>query len=431
MAWDGYFTLDGYEIINVSRTEALAAGQPWFKPVHENPALAPMLGEDEFTYAAPSLAPWYDPDQPASLRFFGFYPLNITGLEDSSRSSQSVESTGEGGVPGRVRHGMKTLVFNGLLLAADPEAAEFGMRWLKRALLGPLCAPLLASDTVLGATLTYLGSAPVWEPNPSVGQTPQYRQIGRTLRRVVFNSGPNVLAKVDDLSCGGSAWNVQFTAVSGVPYEFGLDRAILQGYLDPLVADPWVPGVEQGATSQSGYTEVECGDNLWTPIYDPLCAALIVPPAPPSVPLACYAPGEDWQRYMVTIPDTNIPLIGEVVPLLEISTTAESRNVRLRFYADPDGDFDPTDDPCEFVGDVVISYIPTSSSIILDGTTEEVFVITAANQRRRADSLVFRTDGKPFKWPALTCGYQYILTVDVPIGADPPVIDLSFVHRAA
>lgn len=427
MAWDGWFRIDSNELINVSRTEVLAAHKPWFKAVVENPYLAETVGEEAVDYADITTAPWWDPDEPGAAKFYGLYPISVTGLEDSSRTSATVESTEDGGVPGRVRHAMKSAVFNLLIIAEDTQGAEYGMRWLREALLGSVCDPLTAPDSVLGHTVTYLASEPVWMAD---GVSAQYPVIGRTARRVVFNAGPSLLNDADNLSCGGSVWNVQFSCVIGVPYVFGLDKPILLGYLDPDVTDPWAPGVENGLTSAYVYAEEECGDNLWQPIYDPLCPALIVPPAPPSVPLGCFVPEDNWQRYMVTIPASTVPLFGEMVPLIELSTTAEQRNVRLRFYADPDGEFDPEDTPCDFIGDVVVSYIPASGSLILDGATKEVFVITSANRRRRADSLVFRTDGKPFQWPALTCGYGYVMTVDTPLVTDPPVIDLSFTYRA-
>ena len=45
MAWDGYLTLDGVEIINASRTEAYVALQsvPWFRATVRNDALPVLL----------------------------------------------------------------------------------------------------------------------------------------------------------------------------------------------------------------------------------------------------------------------------------------------------------------------------------------------------------------------------------------------------
>lgn len=430
MGWSGYVTFDGTEILNASRVEALAGSKPWFKAAVENSVLEEAL--DDPAYTDIQNAPWWDPDDSASERFYGLYPISVTGIEDSSRSSAVVESTEDGGVPGRVRHGIKSVLLNVVIVAEDTLGAEYGMRWARRALLGAVCSPLLSTQTSLGATLGYLAAEPLYEPNPAVGQAFQILALRRTLRRVTFNAGPSVLAKADNLSCGGSAWNIQFSGVAANPYEYGYERPIIQGYLDPDIENPWAPGVAVGdfSTSSTTFTEVNCGDNLWDPIYDPLCAALIVPPSPPSIPLGCYDPPASWDRWQITVPAVNIPTWGEVVPIMEFSASTVVRNTRVRFYRDPDGTFDPGDFPCDFIGDAVISYIPASGSIIFDGVNKEIAVITASGQRRRADSLVFRTDGKPFQWPALTCGYQHILTIDTEVGGDLPVLDMSLALRA-
>lgn len=429
MAWDGFLAFDGIEIINVARAEAYAGPKPWFKPVYENPVLREALGHAPYTDPVTDLAPWYDPDEPASAKFLGVYPLNVTGMEDSSRSSDTVESTGDGAIPGRIRHGAKVPVFSVLLLADDDAGAEYGLRWLRRALLGDICTP---GDRTMGVTLDYFAAAPQPDPNPNHGAIENSVPLRRQMRRVVVNNGPAVVNRFDRLSCGGSAWNVQFSAVVGIPWEFSQEKALLLGYLDPAVTNPWAPGVVAGAydTAATLTPEVACAENLWQPIYDPACAALVVPPAPPSVPLGCYTPPANWNRYEVTLPPENIPTWGDVVPVLSLYASSEVRNVRLRFYTDPDGTFVPTDAPCSFVSDMVVSYIPAGGSLVIDGASEEVYVLTAAGERRRADSLVFATDGRPLTWPHLSCGYQHIFVVDVPSDATVlPVVSLSFVQR--
>src|SRR4029077_15770359 len=99
MAWEGYFTFGGEEIINVTRTETYAqhAGLGWFHPVYRNGALPLILGEE---YVSPLMdeAPWTDPDILASYDFYGAYPLDVTGIENSTITANIVESTLNGGV---------------------------------------------------------------------------------------------------------------------------------------------------------------------------------------------------------------------------------------------------------------------------------------------------------------------------------------------
>ena len=161
MAWDGYFVYGGDEIVNVTRTEAYVkgAGHHWFRPVFGNAALREILGDAPYTDPLHDDPPWFDPDDPNSGDFYGFYPLGIKGVEDSTRTASPVEALGDGGVPGRVRNAMRSIVFSGLILARTEAAAEYGQRWLRDVLSGSPCGagPTSVCD---GFTLCYLASEP-------------------------------------------------------------------------------------------------------------------------------------------------------------------------------------------------------------------------------------------------------------------------------
>ena len=134
MAWNG-FTYGDMEVINASRTETYArnAAVGWFKPVYKNIALPLILGE---TYTSPLMddAPWTDPDALASYDFYGVYPLDVTGIEDSTMTADVVESTREGGVVQKPRHATQDVVFSAALIGGSECAVEYGMRWLKAVL---------------------------------------------------------------------------------------------------------------------------------------------------------------------------------------------------------------------------------------------------------------------------------------------------------
>lgn len=430
MSWDGYFTFDGREFINVARTEAYAdaADAYWFRNQIEPHNLAGLLGDSAYTDPATDDAPWYDPDRPESAEFIGFYPLNVDGLDSSSRQSEVVESTGEGGVPGKVRHGTKSLVFNGLLLATTHRGAEYGSRWLRRTLLGAPCSPR-AHDYGLGTALTYLAAPPSRE-NGSEGDPAEMRNLRRTYLRASVNVGPTVTGKREISSCGGQVWMVTFTATIGNPFAYGDPLPILTGWMDPLVANPWAPTATDGTISAAAtFVEVECGEDVWAPIYDPLCAAVIEPPAPPSLPLGCFTPPVDWTRQVVVIPAENIPLWDAMVPIVEVTAVTEVRNLRIRIYDDPSESLDPDATPCAWSADMVIGYIPEGATLTIDGMREEVWVETSTGALRRADTLVFATDGTPFQWPMLSCGSQQQVTVDFEDAADDAIISLSFVPQ--
>lgn len=439
MAWNGYFSYDGNEFINVHRTEVYAEnlGLSWFRPTFENSALGPMLGDGDYKTPLLDDAPWLDPDVPASADFVGAYPLDVTGIESSSRTSTPTESLGTGGNAGRLRHGTKSVVFSTLILAATEAGADYGVRWLRTALLGSACGPS-ATDSCFGGDLCFLASPPE-VPFPESSSVADLMECmvpyRRYFRKVVFNQGPEVTSK-RVTSDGGAVWAVQFTGLVANPYEFGADVPLIQGFLDPQVVVPWANGIEPagGSIDLDGYiaNETECAEVQYTPIYDPLHPAIIPPPSAPSVPLGNYVPPRNWQRRQFTIPKQYVTLWSEMVPQIAIHAHLDPiRNLRVRFYADPQelGEVSQ-DDPCSFCGDMVVSYVPPSHTLVIDAADEAVYAISPGGIQRRADSLVFASTGKPFDWPALSCGIPYVVTFDLPQTQEPPIIDMSLTPRA-
>lgn len=436
MAWGGYFTYAGQEFINAPRTQAYAtnAGAGWFRGCMGGDDLGVLLGEGSYDSPAQDSAPWTDPDIPESYGFFGVYPLDVTGLEDSTRVGVVVESTADGGTVGRIRHATKAVVFNVALVGDSDCAVDYGMRWLRRLLLGAACG-IQATEACSGGDLCYLSCEPVvdWEGDGTLLDlldclTP----MERSLRRVVFNTGPTITAK-RTTSNGGAVWTATMTAVAGNPWEFSAETSIVEGFgsvTEPYVCEP------PGMVNMNGpiVDDTVCKPPMVWPVFDPSCPAFIQPPAPVSVPLGCYEPPVNWKRRQFTIPEEFIPLWGEVVPKIAIHapSTTEVRNLRLRFYADVDGDNDVTDDVCAYCGDIVVSYVPPGETLVIDGSDQLVYVEAAGSQgQRRADSLVFSTEGTPFSWPVLSCGFGYVVTIDTPQTATLPSVDLSLYARVA
>lgn len=469
MAWEGYFEYAGSEVINVARTEAYARDARWFRPQFENESLPLILGDGGYRSPLMDDAPWTDPDIEESYDFLGLYPLSVEGLENSTRTSTVVESLGDGGLPGRVRHGTKAVVFNCLILATSEAGADYGMMWLRRILLGGPCGPDVTSSC-FGASLCYLSSAPEYEQptdsfferldggdpesggyfmlgggpstvtpyltspvNPSTWAAACLARHMRSISRVTFNNGPTITSK-RQMTDGASVWQVTFTAVAGNPYEFGSEVQVIQGFLDPEVEVPWAGGYEPDGASLDtlGHTvtEPDCSEPAQSPVVDPLHPAIIPPPGPPSVPLGNFTPPTSWHRRQFTVPKQYVPLWGEVVPKLNLhARDGDVRNVRLRFYSDPFNVGDISDDPCAYCGDIIVSYVPVDHTLVFDAAEEQVYVTAAGGGRQRADSLVFKSDGTPFDWPVLTCGFGYIVTLDMPKQQAPPVVDLSLFAR--
>jgi hypothetical protein len=431
MAWSGWFVYAGQEFINASRTQAYAreARAGWFRGCLDSDDLGPMLDE-EYRNTLQDPAPWSDPDEPLSFDFYGCYPLDVTGIEDSTRSGDVTESVGDGGVTGRLRHGTRAVVFNAILVGASDAAVEYGSRWLRRLLLGAACGST-ATAACSGDDLCYLAAEPFLDWSESGDATECLPPLMRTLHRVVFNTGPTITAK-QTTTDGGAVWTVTFTAVAGNPYEYGVEVPIVEQF--GLLANPYV-SEPQGVTNMNGpiVDDLACQTPLYMPVYDPTCPAVVPPLAAPSVPMGCYKAPTNWKRRQFTIPKEHIPLWMEVVPTISVHAPAltAATNLRFRFYADVDGDNDILDDPCSYCGDIVVSYVPPGQTLVLDGVEQQVYVEAPGGVRRRADSVVFDTSGGPFTWPVLSCGFGYIVAVDREQTAKAPWVDLSLTVRAA
>ena len=261
-----------------------------------------------------------------------------------------------------------------------------------------------------------------------------YEKVGRSLHKVTVTNGPNVTKKMD-LIDGGAVWTVTWTMVAANPAEFGVERPLVVGFLDPAVDIPYYGGVvpEGGAYDENGFvqTETKCPAPVFTPVFDPTCALLVAPPDVPTIVPMCFNFPVNYTRRSFTIPRELIPLWTEVVPVLQVTTKqSESRNVRIRFYADTFNTGNPSNDPCNYCGDLVISYVPPSATLVLNGMDQSVYIDQPGQGRRRADALVTDSTGNPFEWPQFSCGFGYVVTVDTPQQTKAlPIVDLSLVPR--
>jgi hypothetical protein len=432
MAWDGWWEYGGSEFINTQRTAKYVKATPWFRCPPCTSDLALMLGDREYSSPLQDDPPWADPHRPESYGFYGLWPLDVSGIDDSSRTGTVIESIGDGGVVGRVRHATKAVVFNTLLLARDDCGADYGIRWLRQLLLGSACGPR-ATAVCSGEDLCYLSCCPTldWSGEDHIPLTDCLPPYLRSLRQVVFNNGPTVMSKAE-ASDGAAIWSVQFTAVAGNPFEFGSEVPIIEGFLNPTVTNPYLidpPGVMD--TNPKVFDEVTCVAPTWQPVVNPKCPDVIMPPGPPTIKIGCYQAPANWNRRQFTIPKEQIPLWGEVVPKIEVhATTGDVENLRLRFYADVEGDGDVSQDPCAYCGDIVFSYVPSGTTMVLDASDQITYVLSQGGERQRADGLVYKTDGTPLEWPVLTCGMGYVVTVDLPQIGPVPTVDLSLYPRA-
>ena len=155
---DDYVSFAGTEVINKARTRAYMRSFVPGLSLSPNAGcedLGAALGEEYHTPQQDD-APWYSPYNTASNEFYGLYPLSIEGIEDSTGQVTVVETTTDGGVPGRRREASRSLRFSALLVAGSDKGKAFGLSWLRDVLKGSGCN----EGDCTGDDLCYLAACP-------------------------------------------------------------------------------------------------------------------------------------------------------------------------------------------------------------------------------------------------------------------------------
>lgn len=143
MTYQGYMALandegETIELVNAARVKAYTdnlAPSLGLRGCDDCEGLDEALGE---TYVDPVTdnAPWYDPTDPATADFYGVYPLAFEGIDDSTRSIESAELSGDGSVVVGSRFTGKDIRVSGMAFAKDEAALYAGVSWLDSALNG-------------------------------------------------------------------------------------------------------------------------------------------------------------------------------------------------------------------------------------------------------------------------------------------------------
>lgn len=210
MAYDGWLVFNGVEIVNLARTTQIAERRNidsvWVTSESVEWIQSALYGYDE-DYGNVALAPWYDEDHPASSEFAGIVPLSLVGLDDSTREATTIEYLTDGGSSGRSRSKTLPIVASMAIVASTPRGADFGKRWLARA----LAAEGDGTRTFCsGADLEYFVSR--FDPTEDTPPTAWRRDVSLT-------RGVTVTRK-RDTPCS-VIWWVTFTLTAHDPFEYG------------------------------------------------------------------------------------------------------------------------------------------------------------------------------------------------------------------
>lgn len=144
MVFDGFMKIGGVEVANSERIRGYAESSdcqlPWFSQSPACESLQDALGDAPYTASNLPLAPWYDQSLPdLSGRFLGVYGIELSGLDSSTRSTQSTEGIDDGGTLGSTRKGMLSARMRATLVAEGRDALEYGVHWLNAAMDANRC----------------------------------------------------------------------------------------------------------------------------------------------------------------------------------------------------------------------------------------------------------------------------------------------------
>lgn len=173
-----------------------------------------------------------------------------------------------------------------------------------------------------------------------------------------------------------------------------------------------------GTANQSESRRLTKAISATDPLLDPDCAPLPTPPALPTIESDCIEEVGTWRRYTLAIPSSEIREWSSTLPTLEMRTGSFSeRQVRIRVYANPDDVAPELVDTTTWEAEMILSFIPKRTEIVLDGVTQRVWANLSDGRQIPADQLLYGTGGVPATWPELRCGIGYVVTLDVPLDA--------------
>ena len=226
------------------------------------------------------------------------------------------------------------------------------------------------------------------------------------------------------------AW-VNVWAEDGAGYEpfLGGDTILFDGAMVSLgTLYPWFSGdtpdtpefnyAWEGVANDSVSARNELAPTFVDPLADPDCPPLPAPPSLPTIPSECIDEIGTWRRYTIQLGGGAVRKFTASLPTLVLNTGASAeRQVRIRYYPNPDSVAPELIDMSAWEAEQIITYIPPMSTVTLDGVSQLVWAEVNGGETIAAERLLYGTNGMPATWPVLTCGYGYVITLDVPLDA--------------
>lgn len=401
--FSGYLAIDGIEVLNGARASAyITELMPKIDIECDYSDLAGALGHSAYTTPTRDKAPWYQGARAATGRFLGLFPSKIEGAEDSTRTVEATETSGHGAVMTSPRYGSREIRVVVDAFALDEEAMGEGLAWLREVLAGDGCSD--ADGGCLGRTVRmYL-------------TMPRSKVSAHGLAREFFDAevidAPRVKKKLP--SKAGAIWQIEFLIRAGKPWAFTLPASVGQLAMDDGLNHQDAPG-ENCSDVPDPYSDF---------VNDPYFTAISRPPQPPTILPPNVLDISSWRRRVQPLPTSHTMRWGRTVPVVRVYTENAIQYLRLRFYRDGTGL-----SGCDYDGEFLISYIPASAVLTLDGIRRRATLTLPDGRTVPAGHLLFGSDGTPFMWPTLGCQHGYTMTADLMPGQPGVLVTLETAVR--
>lgn len=204
----------------------------------------------------------------------------------------------------------------------------------------------------------------------------------------------------------GPGWHARRAVIATAPTKEAAEEAVATYFDGDSVDGSWT-GTPDLSTSVYEFSGV-------ADLIDPDCPPLPAPPAPPTIEEDCIEDPTSWTRYTIYIPADQVPRFSASIPVVTLRTgNATARQVRMRWYPNPDGLNITELQQCAYEGEVIVSYVPPEAEMVVDAIAREATASVRGGVQQPATQLLYGPDGGPMEWPSLSCNLPYVFTVDV------------------
>ncbi|MCM1964828.1 hypothetical protein [Streptomyces sp. G1] len=428
-----YLAFGGVEIANSTRLNAYLGPDGVGSPLTSFGACvcptlsAEVLDDEPYTNPADDMAPWYDPDVPASAEFAGFMVLSVEGLDENPvRRTYTTAVTGGASIgPRRVQP--RVITVTGILLGSTCCGVEYGLHWLGEALAG------CTDGACDGDCLITFSCCPGEDDLTPEEFNDQYR---RTVRRVALVDGPRVLdrqgtgCKAGECTLGADIIRVEFVLVAGTPWLWTDTMPVLEVPAAPDVEDecPTFCIVDRGGEPGDGCDGCCRLGSCPDPVLSSTDAACQLPTPPPSpqAPDSCYclplaATRVCYEIDLTDRPDwsVDVPMIIVRAGILPVTRMTISFYERTSAHEGLTCDEISDSDRCDAHSVYQVQHVPAGTALTIDGQIERAVV--ECGDVCETSPYVFGQNGAPPTFKPLDCA-TYCVCIetdsDNPPGSD-------------